>query len=924
VTFTTQYTPTGTGALTIYVRSFYTGDQDSTNDLASATVNVLPAGTMLMESFDNTTFPPTGWRVENLGSGNVWQRSTGGPHSGVGSAYYPYNSTYAANTWLISAGVTLTAGTPYRLSYWYKVASATYPENMKVAMGTVDSASGMTTILADHPSLIGTAYVQNVVRFTPSTTGIYYFGFHCYSLADMYNLFLDDVLVSLVPAVDMSLAGFFQSSGIPYPASSNSVVFAPTKQVTAYSNGIVTRLDENARGSKASVVDASASKGVENQFDNALYLPVSVKGAGSNVGANATTWAFNWNVEGVAQSPVSRPSLASGSTDTATASYTSSQPGTFYAIGKAVAAGDGDNSNDSLGARIRIYPDSYNRTIYDRGSDTVDTFIGWNSATTQMKAGVRFTATATRRLAGVDFITRSETIAPTGVWQVQVCSAGLTDSVPGPVMYTRLYSGLAYNAPDGDYITFAFDNTAPVFNSGENYWITVKAPAGILYPGAAHNTGFTTGRSFYESNTDTTAWIPLVITTERAWIMRSYDVIASTLTTLNVALATGWNLISNPVTNPIPGDSVRQLYPTSVNAYAFEFAGGYVQRYRLANGKGYWEKFPAAVSNSITGTPRTRDSIAVNAGWNIIGSISNTVDTSTIVSVPPGIRASAWFAYAGGYTQTTQIIPGKGYWVKANAIGKFVFANPLTAPAKTSGGVSAADVLHSVTITDANGNSQTLYFGADANNEVPVAMYDMPPAAPAGAFDARFESADGGTMAKTHAAKVDDATEFVIDVQSTAYPLTVTWNVSGGTAAYQLGDGNGGKAFAAREMVGEGSIKVTNSGVSRLTIKLIGNGQLPTEFALNQNYPNPFNPTTNIRYALPIDSKLTMEVYNVLGQRVRTLVNTDMVAGYHEVEWNGRGNEGQQLASGVYFLQMAAKGANGKSFSDIRKLMLLK
>jgi hypothetical protein len=391
-----------------------------------------------------------------------------------------------------------------------------------------------------------------------------------------------------------------------------------------------------------------------------------------------------------------------------------------------------------------------------------------------------------------------------------------------------------------------------------------------------------------------------------------------------VALATGWNLISNPVTNPVPGDSVRQLYPTSVNAYAFEFAGGYVQRYRLANGKGYWEKFPAAVSNSITGTPRTRDSIAVNAGWNIIGSISNTVDTSTIVSVPPGIRASAWFAYAGGYTQTTQIIPGKGYWVKANAIGKFVFANPLTAPAKTSGGVSAADVLHSVTITDANGNSQTLYFGADANNEVPLAMYDMPPAAPAGAFDARFESADGGTMAKTHAAKVDDATEFVIDVQSTAYPLTVTWNVSGGTAAYQLGDGNGGKAFATREMVGEGSIKVTNSGVSKLTIKLIGNGQLPTEFALNQNYPNPFNPTTNIRYALPIDSKLTMEVYNVLGQRVRTLVNTDMVAGYHEVEWNGRGNEGQQLASGVYFLQMAAKGANGKSFSDIRKLMLLK
>jgi hypothetical protein len=117
------------------------------------------------------------------------------------------------------------------------------------------------------------------------------------------------------------------------------------------------------------------------------------------------------------------------------------------------------------------------------------------------------------------------------------------------------------------------------------------------------------------------------------------DEFGSTTTTLNVGIASGWNLISNPVTNPIPGDSVKQLYPTSLNSYAFEFAGGYVQRFRLANGKGYWEKFPGAISQSITGTPRTRDSISVVAGWNIVGSISNTVDTSTIVSVPPGLRA---------------------------------------------------------------------------------------------------------------------------------------------------------------------------------------------------------------------------------------------------------------------------------------------
>jgi hypothetical protein len=925
VTFTTTFNPANTGSLSLGVRSFYAGDERASNDSVSMTTTVYPAGTLLAESFDPTTFPPTGWVLQNLGSGNSWTRGTANTHSGAGVAQYLYNSSAAANTWLISRGVALTAGTQYRISYWYKVASATYPENMAVAMGTVDSAAYMTTVLADHPSLVNESYAQNAVRFTPSSSGTYYFGFHCYSLADQYDLYLDDVVVSLVPAVDMSMTDFYQASGIPYPTAAKSFTLAPPKKNQGDVVTIETRLDKNGVGSRGSAANASVVKTVQNQFDNAMYLPVSVKGVVANLGLNASTWTMNWYVEGAAQSPVSRPSVASGATDTASASYTSSNPGTFWAYGKAVASGDGDNSNDSLGGRIRIYPDSYNRTMYDRGDDTVDTFIGWGSTTTQMKAGVRFTATvANRRLAGVDFITRSETAASTGIWQVQVCAAGVTDSVPGAVLYTRLYSGLAYNAADGDYMTFPFDNTAPTFNVGENYWITVKAPLGISYPGAAHNTGFTSGRSFYESNTDTTAWIPLVITTERAWIMRSYDIPTSTTTTLNVALASGWNLISNPVTNPVPGDSVRQLFPTSVNAYAFEFAAGYTQKYRLANGKGYWEKFPAAASNSITGTPRTRDSIAVSAGWNIIGSISNTVDTSTIVSVPPGIRASAWFAYAAGYTQTTQIVPGKGYWVKASAAGKFVFANPLTAPAKTEGGVSAADILHSVTITDANGNAQTLYFGADANNELPLAMYDMPPAPPTGAFDARFESNEGGTMVKAHAAKVDGPVEFTIDVMSAAYPLTVTWNVNGGTAAYQLGDGNGGKSFASREMVGEGSIKVTNSSVTKLSIKLIGDGQLPAEFALNQNYPNPFNPTTNIRYALPVDSKLTMEVYNVLGQRVRTLVNTDMVAGYHEVEWNGLSSDGQQLASGVYFLQMAAKGTNGKSFSDVRKLMLLK
>ncbi len=88
----------------------------------------------------------------------------------------------------------------------------------------------------------------------------------------------------------------------------------------------------------------------------------------------------------------------------------------------------------------------------------------------------------------------------------------------------------------------------------------------------------------------------------------------------------------------------------------------------------------------VAGTLRTRDSVSVVSGWNIVGSISTPVDTNTIASVPPGLLASSWFGYSGGYIAVTQLVPGKGYWVKSDAAGKFVLANPLVAkPAQVPG-----------------------------------------------------------------------------------------------------------------------------------------------------------------------------------------------------------------------------------------------
>lgn len=86
-------------------------------------------------------------------------------------------------------------------------------------------------------------------------------------------------------------------------------------------------------------------------------------------------------------------------------------------------------------------------------------------------------------------------------------------------------------------------------------------------------------------------------------------------------------------------------------------------------------------------------------------------------------------------------------------------------------------------------------------------------------------------------------------------------------------------------------------------------GGLPTEFALHGNYPNPFNPSTQIRFDVPKASPVTMAIYNLLGQEVRTLLDGVFDAGRHAITWNGRDNRGLDVGTGVYLVRMKAGDA---------------
>jgi hypothetical protein len=94
---------------------------------------------------------------------------------------------------------------------------------------------------------------------------------------------------------------------------------------------------------------------------------------------------------------------------------------------------------------------------------------------------------------------------------------------------------------------------------------------------------------------------------------------------------------------------------------------------------------------------------------------------------------------------------------------------------------------------------------------------------------------------------------------------------------------------------------------------------LPTKYALTQNYPNPFNPTTSINLSVPTSGMVDAVVYNVVGQKVRTLVSSELSAGYYTLTWDGLSEQGTPVTSGVYFCQVKAG-----TFSSSIKMLLLK
>jgi hypothetical protein len=144
------------------------------------------------------TSSPTGWIVVNAGSGNNWGIYNAPAYAYTGNNVLgcQWHDDYPANTWAFMQGIPMTAGNTYKVEFYQRVSASWAPENMKVTVGTAQTVASQTTTLLTLTGVTNENYINRVTAdFTPTSSGTYYFAFHCFSTTDGYYLWVDNIRV---------------------------------------------------------------------------------------------------------------------------------------------------------------------------------------------------------------------------------------------------------------------------------------------------------------------------------------------------------------------------------------------------------------------------------------------------------------------------------------------------------------------------------------------------------------------------------------------------------------------------------------------------------------------------------------------------------------------------------------------------------
>ena len=392
------------------------------------------------------------------------------------------------------------------------------------------------------------------------------------------------------------------------------------------------------------------------------------------------------------------------------------------------------------------------------------------------------------------------------------------------------------------------------------------------------------------------------------WDIRWNNKISVGTTLGDLAVNPGWNFLGLPV--DVLDSYYLSIFPNAIPGTLFGFDGSYFQTDTLEFGTGYWLNFSAAEVMQIEGFPVDSLTIDLMQGWNMISGVSYDIALDAVYDPGSIIMPGTLFGFNGAYVAEDTLKQGGGYWIRALAGGQISLdRNAGKQGLKVAYRRPNLEQFPTLTIRDAAGNFQTLYFAIDTTEIGPRTAEQFPPIPPASLFDARFANDLRATA----------ATEAAIYIQTTHFPVTITASnlPAGDHNAYQLSEIAGNQALNTFALKEGNSVTIDDPDIRHLKLSKTGNF-LPREFSVAQNYPNPFNPETKIRYAIPRRERVELVVFNALGQHVRTLLSGVQEAGFYIIRWDGKNSVGGQVASGVYYYRITT-GIN----STVRKMVLM-
>ena len=357
---------------------------------------------------------------------------------------------------------------------------------------------------------------------------------------------------------------------------------------------------------------------------------------------------------------------------------------------------------------------------------------------------------------------------------------------------------------------------------------------------------------------------------------------------LSAEYSEGWNLVGLPVN----GENVpyEEIFSDVVDGTLYGYSDSYEQVSTLNPGSGYWLNFESSAIQQFSGDPINELLITLYQGWNLISGITAPILIENIFDPSELVVPGSWYGFIETYYSADSLLPGYGYWVRSSGNGDIALSLS-TSLVKTKPN-QLPDSLNTLIL-----NNVTLYFGGSVPAEK-VLSYSLPPKPPNGTKDIRFLGDS----------KLCTADECLVEAMSNGQSLAVECNINNGELWEIIDErGNVFNCDGVQVLHADGESKT-------FVLRKSTFSQRPTEFTLPPAYPNPFNPITNIQFSIPELSEITVSVYNIRGQLIKSLIERQLPPGNYSVKWNATG-----YPSGIYFIQLWENKNN-----YIQKIILMK